>query len=143
MTSQASPPAVDARQHSAAKSTANGNAKAEAPALSSQQSMQGTLRAHLTSLQSENPDCVFIARRINRLGFRSREILHRHYSGIVPNGEVRRVLVAHSKVKYRDEDGQVRTRPGGLGLIVMSSAASVLQILALGQTQQVAGHEIR
>jgi hypothetical protein len=112
---------------------------------------QGTMRAHLTSLQKEDPECIFVARRINKLGFRSREILQRHYENLVkswnlPRRQVEacRVLVAHSKVKpFQDKEGWIRTRPGGLGLIVMGSAEGVRRILALGQKQVVAGHEIR
>ncbi|CAK0856913.1 unnamed protein product [Prorocentrum cordatum] len=101
-----------------------------------------TLRSHLTELLTEDPHCVFITRRINKLGFRSREILKRHYSQ--DGGEVLRVLVAHSKVKpFRDSSGQMRTRPGGLGLIVMKTAEQVRKILALGEEQDVAGQQIR
>jgi len=100
-----------------------------------------TLRSHLTELSTEDPGCIFITRRINKLGFRSREILQQHYSQY---GEVSRVLVAHSKVKpFRDSSGQLRTRPGGLGLIVMRKAPVVKKILALGEEQMVAGHQIR
>lgn len=100
-----------------------------------------TLRSHLTELSTEDPECIFIARRINKLGFRSREILRNHYSQF---GEVARVLVAHSKVKpFRDSSGQLRTRPGGLGLLVMKKADSVNTILGAGEEQMVAGHQIR
>lgn len=100
-----------------------------------------TLRSHLTELSTEDPECIFITRRINKLGFRSREVLHQHFSQY---GDVSRVLVAHSKVKpFRDSSGQLRTRPGGLGLIVMRKAASVRSILSLGEEQMVAGHQIR
>jgi hypothetical protein len=100
-----------------------------------------TLRSHLTELSTEDPGCIFITRRINKLGFRSREILQQHYSQY---GEVSRVLVAHSKVKpFRDSSGQLRTRPGGLGLVVMRKALAVNKILALGEEQMVAGHQIR
>jgi hypothetical protein len=100
-----------------------------------------TLRSHLTEVSHEDQACIFIARRINKLGFRSREILRQHYSQY---GDVSRVLVAHSKVKpFRDAYGHLRTRPGGLGLIVMQSAESVSKILAAGEEQLVAGHQIR
>eukprot|EP00929_Paragymnodinium_shiwhaense_P071672 TRINITY_DN36419_c0_g1_i1.p1 TRINITY_DN36419_c0_g1~~TRINITY_DN36419_c0_g1_i1.p1 ORF type:complete len:1021 (-),score=191.97 TRINITY_DN36419_c0_g1_i1:409-3471(-) len=100
-----------------------------------------TLRSHLMQVRSENPECIFIARRINKLGFRSREILRHHYTQY---GEVSRVLVAHSKVKaFRDSSGELRTRPGGLGLVVMKSAATTRKILALGEEHFIAGHSIR
>jgi len=103
--------------------------------------VRDTLRKQLMELSTEDPRSIFITRRINKLGFRSREILHQHYNQY---GEVSRVLVAHSEVKpFRDSNGQLRTRPGGLGLIVMRDPASVTPILALGEEQMVAGHMIR
>jgi len=106
-----------------------------------QQQSRDTLRSHLTQLSKEDPKCIFIARRINKLGFRSREVLRAHFSHY---GEVYKVLVAHSKVKpFRDSDGQLKTRPGGLGLVVMKNAAVVEKILAEGEEQLVAGHQIR
>jgi hypothetical protein len=107
----------------------------------SQSMHKDTLRSHLTEVSMEDPACIFIARRINKLGFRSREVLRQHYAQY---GEVSRVLVAHSKVKpFRDAYGQLRTRPGGLGLIVMKTVADVLTILAVGEEHIVAGHQIR
>mmetsp|Transcript_17592 Transcript_17592/g.50010 ORF Transcript_17592/g.50010 Transcript_17592/m.50010 type:complete len:911 (-) Transcript_17592:367-3099(-) len=104
-------------------------------------SRSDTLRSHLNELSSEDPCRIFIARKINKLGFRSRGILVRHFSQY---GEVSRVLVAHSKVKpFHDAAGQLRTRPGSLGLIVMRKATAVKKILALGEEQMVAGYEIR
>lgn len=101
--------------------------------------LDGTLRSHLTEVLDEDPECIFVVRRINKLGFRSREILNQHYSHY---GEVVKVLVAHSKVKPgRDLRGH-RTKPGGLGLVVMRSPESVRQILAPGEKQRIAGHEI-
>jgi len=106
-----------------------------------QLTVEETLRAHLMQVQSEDPECIFIARRINKLGFRSKEILRHHYSQY---DKVSRVLVAHSKVKpFRDASGHLRTRPGGLGLIVMDSKEAVRRILAPGEEQLIAGHTIR
>mmetsp|Transcript_8000 Transcript_8000/g.17368 ORF Transcript_8000/g.17368 Transcript_8000/m.17368 type:complete len:662 (-) Transcript_8000:72-2057(-) len=128
-----------------------GSSKMHSENLQAPISSQGTLRAHLTLLQKENPECIFIARRINKLGFRSREVLHSHYSQLAKSwhlpsgkGEVCRVLVAHSKVKpFHDTDGRVRTRPGGLGFVIMSSVEVVRLILAQGQRQVIEGHEVR
>jgi len=101
----------------------------------------GTLRDYLSELKGQDPDRIFTARRINKLGFRSREVLNAHYSQY---GDVVQVLVAHSEVRpFRDVGGQLRTRPGGLGMIVMRDAASVKKILALGEEQIVGGHQIR
>merc|ERR1719464_2261340 len=96
-----------------------------------------TLGMHLTELQEEDPRCVFIARRISSMGFRSQELLATHYSH---HGEVRRVLVAHSKVKpFRSTGTKPRIRPGSLGFIVMATAESVASILGTGKEQTVAG----
>mmetsp|Transcript_14398 Transcript_14398/g.26518 ORF Transcript_14398/g.26518 Transcript_14398/m.26518 type:complete len:621 (-) Transcript_14398:125-1987(-) len=103
--------------------------------------VRDTLRGHLTQLASEDERCIFIARRINKLGFSSREILEQHFSKY---GEVVRVLVAHSRVRnVREMDGQVWVRPGGLGLIVMKDAKIVQQILESGEEQTVGGHAVR
>lgn len=100
-----------------------------------------TLRLHLTALCNEDPNRIFVTRRINKLGFRSKEVLWQHYAKF---GEVDQVLVAHSKVKpFRDNSGQLRTRPGGLGIVVMRDPATVKHILSLGEEQVIAGHQIR
>lgn len=97
-----------------------------------------TLRSYLQQLQAEDPRCVFIVRRINKLGFRSKSALRAYYSQY---GEVTRVLVPHSRVRplVGPGDTQVRIRPGNLGLIVMRSPDSVSRILAEGPEQSVNG----
>jgi hypothetical protein len=100
-----------------------------------------TLRLHLTALCNEDPNRIFVTRRINKLGFRSKEVIWQHFAKF---GEVDQVLVAHSKVKpFRDNSGQLRTRPGGLGIVVMHDSAAVKHILSLGEEQVIAGHQIR
>jgi len=99
-----------------------------------------TLGMHLSALQQEDPKCVFIARRINGMGFKSQEILTAHYSQY---GEVSKVLVAHSQVKpYRNKGVEARIRPGSLGFIVMGSAGAVERILEDGHEQNVSGWRI-
>eukprot|EP00438_Fugacium_kawagutii_P035421 Skav202011 [mRNA] locus=scaffold1829:159235:169915:- [translate_table: standard] len=101
---------------------------------------KSTLGMHLTQLQTEDPKCVFIARRINGMGFQSKDVLSAHYEQY---GRVLKVLVAHSKVKpFRRQGAQSRIRPGSLGFIVMDSPQSVEKILAHGANQTVAGHNI-
>jgi len=145
--SSAAGSATSARKRGA---RAEHGARGKAPAPGSRSPLQNpgtagpqndTLRSHLTDLLSEDPNSIFITRRINKLGFCSREILKQHYSKY---GKVLRVLVATSKVKpFRDARGQMRTRPGGLGLIVMQNAEQVRAILAAGEEQDVSGHQIR
>lgn len=97
-----------------------------------------TLRNHLRSLKDEDPRRIFIARRINKLGFKSAEIVQQHFTQY---GNVRCVLVAHSKVKpWLSQNSSFRVRPGSLGIIVMEDIEGVKQILALGEKHIIAGH---
>eukprot|EP00913_Durusdinium_trenchii_P011913 g11190.t1 len=69
-------------------------------------------RGYLEELRSEDPRCIFIVRRINKLGFRSKSSLESHYQKY---GKVLQVCVAHSKVKPLPNTGQTaRTRPGDI-----------------------------
>jgi hypothetical protein len=103
-----------------------------------------TLKSHLKEVSFENPACIFVARKIQTLGFHAHKKLREHYSQY---GEVFRVLIANRKLKaIPDSHGRIglpRTRPGSLGLIVMKSEASVQKIMACGEDQRVAGHVIR
>uniref|UniRef100_A0A7S1A065 RRM domain-containing protein n=1 Tax=Noctiluca scintillans TaxID=2966 RepID=A0A7S1A065_NOCSC len=92
-----------------------------------------SLQAHLTDLQAEDPNRVLIARKISRMGFRSEEILAKHFSAY---GSVKRVLVAHAKVKPRS--GARHVRPGSLGFVVMENVEAVERILSAGAEQIVA-----
>lgn len=100
----------------------------------SRMAKKATIGTHLTELQEEDPRKVFIARRICGMGFRSQELLAKHYSQF---DKVVRVLVPHSKVKPATTSGAHRVRPGSLGFVVMNSVESVQRILALGREQVV------
>lgn len=91
-----------------------------------------TLRTHLKELQQVPTDRVLIARRINRLGFQSADILKAHFSQY---GTVCRVLVSHSHVK--SYLGSSRLRPSGLGFVVMSTQEEAANILRDGPEQLV------
>lgn len=100
-----------------------------------------SLRIHLAELSTEDPRCIFITRRISKLGTHSREILQQHFSHY---GEVSRVLVTQPIAKpFRDCSGQFHTRSSGLGFVVMRKALDAENVLALGEEQTVAGHQIR
>jgi len=107
-----------------------GNARAQQKA-EFQNGRAMTMKEQLEALQNEDPACVFIARRINRLGFASAEILRSHFSTY---GKVETVLVAHSRVKSmasnRGRQEQQRLRAAGVAFIVMSSAEVVAMLLA-------------
>ncbi|KAF4706262.1 hypothetical protein FOZ62_021481, partial [Perkinsus olseni] len=53
-----------------------------------------TLRTLLQELDKEDESCIFIVRRIHKFGFRSPVFLREYFEDY---GEVRKVLVAHSK----------------------------------------------
>lgn len=88
----------------------------------------GTLRTHLSTLQNEDPMCVLIVRRINRLGFDSDEALKEYFKEL---GGVRHVLVAHSRVKPNAKRPVARVRPAGIGFVVMGSQEETNEILAM------------
>lgn len=88
----------------------------------------GTLRTHLSTLQNEDPMCVLIVRRINRLGFDSDEALKEYF---VKLGNVRHVLVAHSRVKPSAKRPVARVRPAGIGFVVMATQEETDMVLSL------------
>jgi len=111
----------------------------EAPKSSSRQAQ--TLSASLQMLSNENPACLFIVRRINKLGFKAGRILKRHFGSF---GAVVRVLVAHSTVRQQSDTAcQARRRPSSLGFVHMASTSAVDQILKLGPEQNIEGAMIR
>ena len=76
-----------------------------------------TLSSSLQLLSNVNPDCLFIVRRINKLGFKAARTLKKHFS---THGNVLRVLVAHSTVRqHGDPQCQARRRPSSLGFVQM------------------------
>mmetsp|Transcript_4823 Transcript_4823/g.12121 ORF Transcript_4823/g.12121 Transcript_4823/m.12121 type:complete len:432 (-) Transcript_4823:266-1561(-) len=100
-----------------------------------------TLSTSLQVLANEDPDCLFIVRRINKLGFKACRKLKQHFSKY---GSVARVLVAHSTVRqHHDVFANTRRRPSSLGFVHMTSASAVCAILASGPEQEVDGSFIR
>ncbi|CAK0817264.1 unnamed protein product, partial [Prorocentrum cordatum] len=99
-----------------------------------------TLSSSLHVLSSEDPDCIIIVRRINKLGFKAVRKLRQHFSSY---GTVVRMLVAHSTVNLRSGDQAIRQRPSSLGFLHMSAPDAAQAILALGPEQEVDGVTIR
>jgi len=101
-----------------------------------------TLSMSLQLLSKEDPDTLFIVRRINKLGFKAARKLKQHFSAY---GQVVRVLVAHSTVKQIGDPQQYqwRRRPSSLGFIHMGVAESVAQVLSVGSEHEVDGCLIR
>jgi len=100
-----------------------------------------TLSTSLQLLVNEDPDCLFIVRRINKLGFKACRKLKQHFSSY---GTVVRVLVAHSTVRqHGDPQCNTRRRPSSLGFVQMAATEAVKAILAKGSEQEVDGSVIR
>merc|ERR1719469_915237 len=99
------------------------------------------MKAQLQSLSQENTSAIVIVRRIQKLGFKSPEILRKHFEYV---GEVKDVHVAHSTVKTmprptggEDKEAAYRQRPAALGFVVMSSEQAVQTILAQGSERTI------
>lgn len=100
-----------------------------------------SMRCHLQALQLEDPATVVIARRINKLGFSSPEILRAHFSRY---GEVKSIHISHSRVKSQPHnrvcaDAEWRVRAAALGFVVMQSPEATSQILADGAEHRING----
>lgn len=105
----------------------------------------GTMKRHLKELESEDAARIFIARRINRLGFTSAELLREHFSRY---GEVKGIYVSNSRVKAGRGNGDdssdvFRIRAAVSGFVVMASAEPVAIILAEGSEHEVNGVALR
>jgi len=100
-----------------------------------------TLSSSLQMLSDEDPDCLFIVRRINKLGFKAARVLKRYFT---TQGQVLKVLLAHSTVKqYGAPQSHARRRPSSLGFVQMATAEGAQKVLALGDEQDVDGVIIR
>jgi hypothetical protein len=94
-----------------------------------------TMKTQLQALQLEDPGSVFIARRINKLGFSSAEQLRSYFSRY---GEVKGVYVSHSRVRcvrpmgrhVPEPESHWRLRAAALGFVVMESPEATRGILA-------------
>jgi len=105
-----------------------------------------TLKLQLQALQLEDPSNIFIARRINKLGFASTEQLRIHFSRY---GEVKHVYVPRSCTKLFRSTGdpppqtQRRRKAAALGFVVMMSPEATSRILLDGPEHNVAGVAIQ
>lgn len=97
-----------------------------------------TLSSSLQAICDEDPDSLFIVRRINKLGFKACRTLKQHFSAY---GTVVRALAAHSTVRQHGDQAQshARRRPSSLGFVQMASAQAVQEILALGAEHEIDG----
>lgn len=109
--------------------------------VSGRQAVPETMKSQLQALSLEDPACVFIARRINKLGFASSSQLRLYFSRY---GEVKSVHVSHSRVKSVRPTGerrcpnvQWRLRAAALGFVVMCSREAIHHILEDGPEHEV------
>jgi len=84
----------------------------------------GSLRSLLDDLRNEDQRFILITRGVKQLGFKSKQVLEKHFSQF---GEVARVFVPTSKASRTNQH-----RPGNLGIVVMKSAKAVQDALAQG-----------
>lgn len=111
----------------------------------SPQEAHGTRKAHTLSsslqiLSQEDPACLCIVRRINKLGFKAPQKLKLFFSQF---GPVVRVLLAHSTVRQQGESTTpARRRPASLGFLQMRKASSIAEVLARGPILQVEGVDV-
>lgn len=106
-----------------------------------------TMKSQLQALQLEEPSTIFIARRINKLGFASAELLRLYFQKF---GPVKGVYVSHSRVKSlrsvgggRPQDTCWRLRAAGLGFVVMQTTEATSRILAEGPRHMVNGVSVQ
>mmetsp|Transcript_9470 Transcript_9470/g.16284 ORF Transcript_9470/g.16284 Transcript_9470/m.16284 type:complete len:324 (-) Transcript_9470:355-1326(-) len=106
-----------------------------------------TMKAQLEALKLEDPECVFIVRGINKLGFSSPKILRAFFSRY---GEVKEIYVSPSRVKsmyrygdQRSTEAHWRLRAAPLGFVVMKYPKATASILADGPEQDVNGVTVR
>lgn len=84
-----------------------------------------------------NPGCVFIVRRIKRLGFNSPSILKKHFAAY---GPVDSVVLAHTERRNMEDGNTFGRRPANVGFVVMKSASSVEAIFRDGAEHLVYEH---
>jgi len=130
-----------ATKNATATHTSKGNANSQLTNEVSREpdGKEATLRAHLRDLQNVESDRIILIRKVNRLGFEAPKILEAHFAQY---GTVERVLVASSIVKAQHHRHPARTRPSGLGFMVMSKAEDAQVILKQGEEQTVQGIQI-
>jgi len=98
------------------------------------------LATHLRAMEDKDPNCIFMVRKINRLGYGSEEILRQHYEQY---GRVLEVLLANNPQAAEGlSSARMRVRPASLGFVVMSSPEAVRKVLEVGETHIVNGAAI-
>jgi len=101
-----------------------------------------TLAATRLMLSEQDPDCLFVVRHIQNLGFGASRKLKAHFKNY---GPVVRVWISQTVGQHGElHSSQVRRRrPCNLGFLHMETSAAVLRVLAEGEEQQVDGFLIQ
>jgi len=99
-----------------------------------------SLQTFLSELALIDDSRVVSVRKINALGFGSAPMLQDYFSKF---GTVDRVMVAPTVIKSKETFGKSRTRPAGLGFVVMQTSEEVEAILKHGETHSLAGVDIK
>jgi len=101
-----------------------------------------SLGSYLNYLKQIDAGRILLARKINRLGFNSATVLADHYSTY---GHVEHVFVPRSRSVARSQSNRpfVRSRPSGIGFVVMSESQAVDAILQEGEAHCVAGETVQ
>ena len=102
---------------------------------SQQQNEQHTkvlsLKQVVSLMYKEDPSCVLIVRRIQRLGFRSVPVLREFFQAHL-GCNVRRITVVHSRSKGATDPSKGAVRPANMAFILMDNSEDVQRALAAG-----------
>lgn len=87
------------------------------------------LALHLKKLEEHDPRCVFLMKKIKKLGFDAEALLRRHFEVFGPIDDV---LLINPLTKSSGYDFAQRVRPSGMGFVIMRHAEDVGRVLAVG-----------
>lgn len=98
-----------------------------------------TMKEQLRLLQLEEPQCVFIARHVNTIGFNSAAVVKEYFGQF---GEVKDVHVSHSRAKSArvkgDDTADCKKRPAAVAFVVMEFVDDALKALSTEEHQVTA-----
>lgn len=90
----------------------------------------------LSVLDEEDESCIFIVRRVSKLGYAARDALDRYFSWHY--GPVKRILLLPSRGK-----GDSRTRPASMGFVVMANRSDCKRIYESSDSYRVNGVDVQ
>lgn len=119
------------QQHAVSPACLDGDGGGECLGNPGQHSPHNSLKEQLQAVAQEDARCVFVARRLAKLGLDSAEKLSQYF---MPYGEVKSVHVARAW-----SQGGKFWRAGSVGFVVMHSAEAVWAIMQGGPAHIVCG----